>query len=32
MIRSAMGDLAVPMWGKGDPTLELSRILFLKES
>jgi hypothetical protein len=31
MIRSAMGDLAVPMWGEGEPTLKLSRILFLKE-
>ncbi len=31
MIRSAMGELAVPMWGEGDPTIELSRILFLKD-
>jgi len=31
MIRSAMGELAVPMWGEGDPTMELSRILFLKD-
>ena len=31
MIRSAMGELAEPMWGEGDPTIELSRILFLKD-
>ena len=31
MIRSAMGDLAKEMWGAEDPTLELSRILLLKE-
>ena len=32
MIRSAMGDMAEALWGKEDPTLALSRILFLKES
>ena len=32
MIRSAMGDLAEEMWGTEDPTLELSKILFLKET